>query len=181
MSEELPGPPVVHPALARHTGFLLSRLGIVAQRSFAARLETVELTPRMWGALNVLDAEGESTQHQLGRCAGIDPSSMVGTIDGLEARGLVERRRHPTDRRAHALHLTPHGRRTLSAARELARSAQQDLLAPLDGPERELLHALLLRLAHAGAPGEPPAGTYQGARKGERDVSHQTDAPRCVP
>lgn len=181
MSEELPGPPAVHPALARHTGFLLSRMGMVAQRSFAARLETVELSARMWGALNVLDAEGEITQHQLGRCAGIDPSSMVGTIDELERRGLVERRRHPTDRRAHALHLTPRGRRTLSSARELARSAQEDLLAPLDGAERALLHSLLLRLAHATASGVPPAGSYQGAGNGGRDVSHQTDAPPRVP
>jgi DNA-binding MarR family transcriptional regulator len=149
MREEFPGPPAVHHVLARHTGFLLSRMGTVAQRTFAARLDSLGLNPRMWGVLNVLDAEGEITQHQLGRCAGIDPSSMVGTIDELELQGLVERRRHPTDRRAHALHLTPGGRRTLAAGRELARSAQDDLLAPLDEAEREQLHGLLLRLVES--------------------------------
>jgi DNA-binding MarR family transcriptional regulator len=77
---------------------------------------------------------------------GIDPSSMVSTIDELEARGLVERRSHPTDRRAHALHVTPAGRRTLAAGRKLAKGAQADLLAPLDDAERAQLHELLLRL-----------------------------------
>jgi DNA-binding MarR family transcriptional regulator len=152
MSDEPPCQQAIHGALARHTGFLLSKLGMQARTHFAGRLETLGLNLRMWGALNVLDAEGELTQHQLGRSAGIDPSTMVATIDELEARGLVERRRHPSDRRAYAVHMTPRGRRTLAAGRELARSAQEELLAPLDAAEREQLHELLLRLALRGAP-----------------------------
>jgi DNA-binding MarR family transcriptional regulator len=149
-SEELSEPPAVHRALAKHTGFLLSKMGTVAQRRFTARIATLGLNVRMWGALNVLDAEGAMSQHQLGRCVGIDPSSMVSTIDELEAAGLVERHRHPSDRRAHALHVTDRGRETLAAGRKLARAAQDELLAPLDAAEREQLHALLLRLAVAG-------------------------------
>jgi len=131
----------------RHTGFLISRMGLVAQKQFAERLESLGLTTRMWGVLNVLEVEGAITQHALGKCVGIDPSSTVSTIDELEARGLVERRRHPSDRRAHALHLTPKGRQTLARGRELAKQAQADLLAPLDADERAQLHELLLRLA----------------------------------
>jgi DNA-binding MarR family transcriptional regulator len=149
MSELIKGPPGVHPALVRHTGFLISRLGMVAQRQFAERLESLGLTTRLWGALNVLDAEGTITQQALGACIGMDPSSMVSTIDELEAKGLVERRRHPTDRRAHALHLTDHGRETLAQGRKLAKGAQQSLLAPLDAAERQQLHELLLRLVLA--------------------------------
>ncbi len=149
MGEPLPGPPGIHSALMRHTGFLLSRMGMLAQKQFAERLEALGLTTRMWGALNVLDAEGAITQHALGKCVGTDPSSMVSTIDELEARGLVERRRHPSDRRAHALHVTAKGRQTLTRGRELARRAQDELLAPLNAEEREQLHALLLRLALA--------------------------------
>jgi DNA-binding MarR family transcriptional regulator len=150
--EDVPGPPRppgLHKALMRHTGFLISRMGMVAQKQFAERIDSLGLTPRMWGAMNVLDAEGAITQHALGKCVGIDPSSMVSTIDELEARGLVERRRHPSDRRAHALHITTKGRQTLTRGRELARQAQEDLLAPLSAEEREQLHELLLRLALA--------------------------------
>jgi DNA-binding MarR family transcriptional regulator len=141
--------PGLHAALIRHTGYLLSRVGSFATREFAQRLETLGLTPRMWGALNVLDAEGMITQHALGRSIGMDPSSMVSTIDELEARGLVERRRHPHDRRAHALHLTDEGRATLGRGRRLARQAQGQLLSPLNDDERGQLHDMLLRIAQA--------------------------------
>jgi DNA-binding MarR family transcriptional regulator len=122
---------------------------MVAAKQFSERIEQLGLNTRMWGALNVLEAEGAITQHALGKCTGIDPSSMVATIDDLEERGLVERQRHPTDRRAHALHITDQGRETLARGRQLARGAQDDLLAPLSPAERRQLHELLLRLALA--------------------------------
>jgi DNA-binding MarR family transcriptional regulator len=143
------GPPGIHGALVRNTGFLISRMGMVAQKQFAERIDSLGLTPRMWGALNVLDAEGAITQHALCMCVGMDPSSMVSTIDELEANGLVERRRHPNDRRAHALHVTESGRQALARGRQLARKAQDDLLAPLSTEERQQLHELLLKLAIA--------------------------------
>jgi DNA-binding MarR family transcriptional regulator len=141
----------VHNALMNYTGFLISRMGLVAAKRFGERLESLGLTTRMWGALNVLAAEGAITQHALCKSIGMDPSSMVSTIDELEARGLVERRRHPTDRRAHALHVTDKGRETLARGREIARSAQEELLAPLNEEERAQLHSLLLRLALASS------------------------------
>jgi DNA-binding MarR family transcriptional regulator len=156
-----PGPPGIHRALVKHTGFLLARMGHVAAKQFADRIAQLGLTTRMWGALSVLDAEGETTQQFLGKCTGIDPSSMVATIDDLEARRLVERRPHPSDRRAHAVHLTDEGRKVLARGRRLARGAQDDLLAALDAEERKTLHELLLRLALASEPErerrEPPA------------------------
>jgi DNA-binding MarR family transcriptional regulator len=133
----------------KHTGFLLSRMGMVAAKRFSEHLEELGLTTRMWGALNVLDAEGQITQQALVKSTGIDPSSMVATIDELERRGLVERRAHPTDRRAHHLHMTKKGRQTLADGRKLQRVAQEELLAPLNADERKQLHELLLRLAVA--------------------------------
>lgn len=154
-----PGDPAApHPALARNTGYLLSRIGTLGQRRFAERMGQLGLTPRMWGALNVLDAEGALSQHALGVCVGMDPSSMVATIDELEAQGLVQRRRHPTDRRAYALHMTDAGRETLTRGRELAGHAQDELLAGLNADERAQLHALLLRLAGNVDPSAPPGG-----------------------
>jgi DNA-binding MarR family transcriptional regulator len=138
--------PALHAALTRHTGFLLSRAGMMAQRQFAAQLESAGLSLRMWGALNVLDHEGAITQHALGICTGSDPSTIVATIDELEEKGLVERRRHPSDRRAHALHMTEAGRTSLAEGRKLAAREQQQLLAPLTEDEREQLHTLLFKL-----------------------------------
>jgi len=83
---------------------------------------------------------------------------MVSTIDELESRGMVERRRHPSDRRAYALHITEHGHDTLARGRELSREAQDELLAPLSEEERAQLRELLLKLAVAsGELTSPPA------------------------
>lgn len=87
----------------------------------------------------------------------MDPSSMVTTIDELESKGLVERRTHPSDRRAHALHVTDEGRATLERGRRLARQAQDELLSPLTAEERDVLHDLLLRVARAAGQAGPPA------------------------
>jgi DNA-binding MarR family transcriptional regulator len=164
MRETTRSAPALHGALVRNTGYLVSRMGSFAGRRFGERLATLGLTTRMWGALNVLDAEEASTQQQLGRAVGMDPSSMVATLDELESRGMVERRRHPTDRRAHALYLTDTGRTTLGRGRELARAAQEELLAPLSADERRTLHDLLLRMAVA-------AGQAEGQAEGRADVT----------
>lgn len=147
MSQPLIGSPALHSVLAKHTGFLLSRLGILSRKRFGELLEELGLTTRMWAALNVLDHEGPLPQHALGRLIGMDPSSMVATIDELESTGLVERRPHPTDRRSHAVHITDAGRKRLARGRELAVQAQDELLAPLSAAERRQLHDLLLRVS----------------------------------
>ncbi|MEA2212533.1 MAG: hypothetical protein QOF83_2481 [Solirubrobacteraceae bacterium] len=151
------GAPGLHAALVRHTGYLLSRLGWFASRRFSERLQSLDLTPRMWGALNVLAAGSPVSQQQLGRSIGMDPSSMVGTIDELESLGLVERRPNPSDRRAHALYLTQAGRERLATGRIEAKQAQEELLAPLSGPERAQLHELLLRVAQGIDATDPEA------------------------
>ena len=150
-----PAPPGIHHALIKNTGFLLARMGHVAAKQFSERIAQLGLTTRMWGALNVLDAEGDTTQQFLGKCTGIDPSSMVATIDDLESLGLVQRRPHPSDRRAHALHLTERGREMLARGRRLARDAQADLFSPLDAEERKTLHELLHKLALASGADQP--------------------------
>jgi MarR family transcriptional regulator, lower aerobic nicotinate degradation pathway regulator len=157
-----------HQALARNTGFLVSHVGVLASRHFAERIATVGLVPREWGALNVLDRQDFVTQHALCQSVGMDPSTMVSTIDDLEAKGLVERRRNPQDRRAHAVHITDKGRRTLAEARKLARGAQEELLAPLSKQEREQLHALLLRMATAHAGQTAVANASERAEVGRK-------------
>jgi DNA-binding MarR family transcriptional regulator len=68
-------------------------------------------------------------------------------IDELEEMGLAERRRHPDDRRKHAVHLTARGRRKLERAREAAIQMAREVFAPLEPEELETLRRLLRKLA----------------------------------
>jgi DNA-binding MarR family transcriptional regulator len=135
--------------LASATGFLLSWMGRRTAAEFAAALRPVGLRPPQFGVLNLVDAHPGITQQELVAGSLIDPSSMVAVIDELEELGLAERRKHPEDRRKHAVHLTPKGKRTLGRAREAAIEFADELLEPLDSGERETLRVLLRKLAGA--------------------------------
>jgi DNA-binding MarR family transcriptional regulator len=133
--------------LASAPGFLLSWNGQRMAFRFAEALEPLGLRPPHFGVLTLIDAYPGSAQQELVSRSLIDASSMVAVIDELEQMGLAERRRHPDDRRKHAVHLTARGRRTLERARESAVKMAQEVFAPLDADELETLRRLLRKLA----------------------------------
>ncbi|WP_295124653.1 MarR family winged helix-turn-helix transcriptional regulator [uncultured Leifsonia sp.] len=107
------------------------------------------MTPNRFGVLAQLARQEGRTQQELATALGLHRNSMVGLIDDLEVRGLVERRRHPDDRRAYAIHLTPSAREVLAAGDRLADEQEEALLAPFDADERAALIATLTRLVAA--------------------------------
>jgi len=128
-------------------GFLVSQIGFQSSRRFADRLQPLDLNPRTFALLRHIEAaEGES-QHALAEALRVPPSRMVALLDELEERSLVERRPHPTDRRARSLYLTRAGRRLLERAKKLAAEHEAELCADLSAAERKQLLALLGRLA----------------------------------
>lgn len=135
-------------ALSGYTGFLMNWIGARSRARFAQALhERTGLHPREFGVLNVLARTRGMTQHELGRHAGVDPSTMVATLDGLEERGLAERRPHPDDRRKRAIYLTDAGEEALRAGRKVGTVVGREVFAPLSADERKQLHSLLRKLS----------------------------------
>jgi DNA-binding MarR family transcriptional regulator len=135
--------------LASAPGFLLSWNGQRMAYRFAAALAPLGLRPPHFGVMTLIESHPGSAQRDLVTRSLIDPSSMVAVIDELEQMGLAERRRHPDDRRKHAVHLTAKGRRTLERARAAAVETAKETFAPLDPEEVETLRMLLRKLAGA--------------------------------
>lgn len=100
MSDHLPGPPL---------GFLLAESAQRAHRLTAEALAPIGVSPRESGVLRALRDEGPMRQRALGEHRRIDRTTVVALIDGLEARGLLQRVVDPADRRAHTLVLTAAG------------------------------------------------------------------------
>lgn len=132
--------------LAR-TGVLLGRVGIAVKTETMDRFEEAGFSAYHYGVLAVLEEGARETQATIADALGVDRSMLVGLLDQLEERGMIERRRDPNDRRRQMVNLTPAGRRQLAAFRTMVEKIEDEFLAPLDEEERATLHDLLLRVA----------------------------------
>jgi DNA-binding MarR family transcriptional regulator len=143
--------------------FLLKRLGFAAKDRALASYEETGLHPYHSAIMLVLDERSAETQGSIADALGYDRGQLVGLLDELEERGLVERQRDPNDRRRHLVGMTADGTRTLKRLRALARRNDDEFLDPLSEEEREQLHSLLMRLAEKHeprcAPFAPPGET----------------------
>jgi DNA-binding MarR family transcriptional regulator len=135
-------------ALSGYTGFLMNWVATRSRLRFAARLEECcGMHPREFGVLTVLANNPGVTQQAIGEHAGIDPSTMVATLDLLEQRGLAERRPHPGDRRKRAVYLTPEGKRVLREGQKVARAVGKEVFGSLTEDEHEQLLTILRKLS----------------------------------
>jgi DNA-binding MarR family transcriptional regulator len=67
------------------------------------------IKPAYLGVLLSLWNEDGLKANELGKRAGLEPSTMTGLLDRMERDGLVKREPDPNDRRAHRIHLTKEG------------------------------------------------------------------------
>jgi MarR family transcriptional regulator, lower aerobic nicotinate degradation pathway regulator len=133
--------------LIASTVFLLGRLGVAVKTEGIEEFERAGFSPWHYGVLALLEEGARETQATIADTLAIDRSQLVGLLDGLEERGLVERRRDPNDRRRQMVNLTAAGHRQLAKLRKMVRRLEDEFLAPLDQDERAALHALLLKTA----------------------------------
>jgi DNA-binding MarR family transcriptional regulator len=132
--------------------FLLKRLGFAAKQRALDEYEQTGLGPYHHAVLTLLDEGVPETQAAIADSLGYDRGTLVGLLDELEERGLVERKRDPDDRRRHVVRLTADGKRTLGQLRALSTRLEDEFLAPLGAEQRATLHALLLELAERHEP-----------------------------
>ncbi|MFJ6722731.1 MarR family winged helix-turn-helix transcriptional regulator [Streptomyces sp. NPDC091259] len=147
--------------MPRGAAFLLAQIGAHAAGRFAERVGHLGLTPADVGLLRMIAGQPGRSQRALAEDLGVVPSRVVALIDGLEGKGLVERRRSAEDRRNHELHLTAEGRRTLGAVSRAAAAHEDALLAALDPEQRTHLLGLLEAVA---AEQELTPGVHPGYR-----------------
>lgn len=127
--------------------FLLAQLGADAAALFGRLVAELDLTPPAAGLLRAIATRPGQSQQALAKLLGTPPSRLVPLVDGLERRGVIERRRNPDDRRLHALYITDDGAELLRRIGEAARKQEDAMCAALDADERAILHGLLTRLA----------------------------------
>ncbi len=130
-----------------HPGALLDHLARRMRLRAEAVLAPLGLRPRHLVALTVLREGGGSTQQALAATLEMDGTNIVGLLNELEAKQLIERRRSPEDRRRHLVEVTDAGAEQLAKAEFALSAVEDEVLGALDDSQRETLYNLLQRAA----------------------------------
>lgn len=130
-------------------GNAIRRLQQIAVAIFLQEAEALGVTPVQFAILQALANTPGVDQRTLARSIGFDTSTIASVIDRLEARGLVQRRLDPADRRVRLLALTDEGHALLVAVIPAMRRTQERILQPLPAGERDEFMRMLLTLVRA--------------------------------
>lgn len=132
------------------TSFLESLVGYNARRAALVIIETFVqdmavhgFRPVDFSVMSVIKDNPGVTSRQLCAVLSILPPNLVGLIQGLEKRGLIERRPHPSDGRAMALYPTPEGVALMTEAERTATELETRQCGQLDLKEQQELLRLL--------------------------------------
>ena len=132
--------------LASDLCWLLARASHGLTTELTAALQESGISPREHSVLATA-MTGDYTQTELARVVGLDKTTMVVTLDELEAAGLAERRTSSTDRRARVIAVTNAGERKVREAEAVLDRVRDDVLGVLPAAERQVFLRSLSRLA----------------------------------
>lgn len=143
--------PLALGALDEIVGFHIARAAVSTLDAFERHLGTpFELRKVEFSLLMLLHANAAVSPKPLARTLRVTAPKLSLLLDGLQARGLLQRRPNPQDGRSQHLQLTLTGRRLAERAADAARTMEAELRAPLSAAEHAMLIELLAKL---GAPG----------------------------
>lgn len=128
-------------ATPEHVFDRLLEIALLIQDDLASSFADTGLTTARTHLLWVLHHAGPSNQQTLATALSVSPRNVTGLVDGLEAGGFVERRPHPSDRRATLVTLTDRGTQAMA---EMVRDRQAVAAQLVEGFEDD-------RLARLGA------------------------------
>jgi DNA-binding MarR family transcriptional regulator len=129
--------------LRRRASRLLSLMSARSDRLMNEGLAQVDARKWHYAVLASLQEFGPGSQATLSRRTGIYRSDMVGVLNELAERGLVERAPDPDDRRRNVITITAQGRRHLRQLDKVLDDLHEELLAPLTPAERDQFVQLL--------------------------------------
>jgi DNA-binding MarR family transcriptional regulator len=135
------------PQLNARLSYLLKRAFIDLEDLHTRHLAPWGITARELAVLLLLHGREPESQQQAAERLGVDRTTMVALLDGLEHKGLIVRQADVADRRRNVVVLTTAGQQTLKGATAASDDAERQLLSGLSVSQAQTLRRLLLRIA----------------------------------
>lgn len=127
------------PSFQRDLMFLLHDVARLMRVDADKRARAHGMTRAQWGILIWLERQPGLSQKELAEILEVEPITVARLIDRLEARGMVERRPDPKDRRIWRLHLCSPAHPVL---REIDRQRAQMRALTTDGLDEATLETM---------------------------------------
>ena len=135
------------PEMESIIGYKLRRSQLYVFHDFIQSFAKLKLRPAEFSVLALIARTPGLKQSEVAEALGIKRANFVALMDGLEARGLADRRKGDVDKRSHALHLTLDGAKFLKKVMAVWTEHENRFIDKLGGvEERDRLIALLDRL-----------------------------------
>ncbi len=116
------------------------------RRAYDVRLTELDLHMTESGLLQILAAEVSLSQTELADRLHIGRSATGAFIEGLVARGFIERRRDPSDGRIWRISNTATGNELAGACSEMNQVIARELRSGLTRTEQHQMHILLAQI-----------------------------------
>jgi DNA-binding MarR family transcriptional regulator len=128
-------------------GYKLRRAQLAVFLDFHNTFQRLKVRPAEFSVLALVAQNPGLKQTEIADALGIKRANFVALMDGLEKRGLAERRKSDSDRRSHSVHLTEAGIRFCRRMLAVWQEHENRMIALLGGEnERDRLIDLLDRL-----------------------------------
>src|SRR5580698_234506 len=127
--------------MSDYPGYLLRRASALAMARLAKHLKTLHLNPTDATVLNVIDANPNSKQSEIGRMLDIARANMAPLVSKLAERDLIERQ--PVDGRSHGLILSRAGRALIPRIKSAFAEHEAALVKPIPAAQRRAFVAAL--------------------------------------
>src|SRR5438034_9797248 len=135
-----------------HVFLVLWKASRAGQAYAEKSISELEMCASDFAVLEALLHKGLLPVNEIGKKVMLTSGSITVAVDRLEAKGLVERRGHGTDRRARIVHLTKEGRKLITRAyADHAADLERLASASLTRAERETLIGLLKKIGYRAA------------------------------
>ena len=132
-------------------GHYARRIHQIVVALFAQEVDGINVTPVQYSAMQTICKTPGIDQGTLARTIGFDTSTIGNVIDRLEARGLVNRKVSPVDKRVRQVTATAEGEQFLAKVVPPMLRSQELFLEPLSLKDRKEFMRMMRLLIEAHA------------------------------
>ncbi|MEM7777420.1 MAG: MarR family transcriptional regulator [Pseudomonadota bacterium] len=166
-----------------YIGYVMTDVARLLRTVFERRVRSFGLTRAQWIVIARINRRPGLSQSEVADLLEIEKASAGRLIDRMEAKGWIERRADPNDRRVNRLHLTSEAKRLHTLIWPMAEATVEDALADLTPRQAAQLSDLMLRVKSrlvALAANDPVAIAEDGHQAADVANGRDTQTARAL-